>query len=792
MDITFYAKSSADGKQISVRQHLSEVATQAEEFASSFGASKAARLAGLFHDFGKYSEAFQKVLTGERQRIDHAVCGAAFLYQYSANEALNPVVEAVNGHHDGLRECDIIDTDLENIYEGEDCEVNDGKTPALLGEQQYESAFDRFQRDFPEVRIPEELDTLPEEDFSFADDLNVENMLYTRMLFSCLVDADYSVSKRESQTDDAEEITLSDLDADQALERLRGVREGIRAKSAAGKDINRIRDQLYEQCGQIGRSAPAGLFTLTAPTGTGKTLALLHFALQQCKVQGKRRVILVLPFLTLADQSEDRYREIFGWDLLVDHSQSESGRKARGDERKDACRAAPCSPEQEEAEEAFRRECAARWAAPVIITTTVNFFESLFSGRPQTCRKLHSVADSVILFDEAQSLPPEVTACTLKAVNELCRRYRCTMVFSTATQPDFAQIPGLTWKPTEILPDSGPLSPDALYPALRRVRTEWRISARTQLEDLAAEMAAQSSVCAIVNLRRHARTLYRALKDALPGDCDSLFFLTTDLCPAHRREVVRTIRERLAAGRPCRVVATQCIEAGVDLDFDAMYRALAPLEAIIQAAGRCNRNGRLPAGRLVVFVPEDDEGKSLYPGDWYGNAAGIVYEMSRRRTVDIDDPAHIQAYYKSLFPLTRDKHALTRALEERDFQAVEKEYRLIDNRGAQVIVPYPMKVKRENAEVNLFDWIAEQARNSGLTNGLLRDAAPITVSTFLDAARLEQYAEPLYYLDRRTRTQVRSGNVWILRTQYRSGDKALYQPDMGLQFEDAEKSDYLI
>ena len=792
MDITFYAKSSADGKQISVRQHLSEVATQAEEFAASFEASKAARLAGLFHDFGKYSEAFQKVLTGERQRIDHAVCGAAFLYQYSANEALNPVIEAVNGHHDGLREGDIMDADLENIFEGADCEGNDGKTPALLGERQYEAAFAQFHRDFPEVRVPEELDTLPEEYFSFTDDLNIENMLYTRMLFSCLVDADYSVSRRESLADDAEEITLPDLDAEKALERLRTFREGIRAGTASDSGVNRIRDQLYERCGEAGRSAPAGLFTLTAPTGTGKTLALLHFALQQCRAQGKRRVILVLPFLTLADQSEDIYREIFRPNLLVDHSQSEFNREDRKNGKEPSRQAAPHSLEQEEAEEAFRRECAARWTAPVIITTTVNFFESLFSSRPQTCRKLHSIADSVILFDEAQSLPPEVTVCTLKAVNELCRRYQCTMVFSTATQPDFAQILGLTWKPTEILPDSGPLSPNALYPALRRVRTEWRISTRTQLEDLAAEMAAQSSVCAIVNLRRHARTLYRALKDALPGDCDSLFFLTTDLCPAHRREVVRTIRERLAAGRPCRVVATQCIEAGVDLDFDAMYRALAPLEAVIQAAGRCNRNGRLSFGQLVVFVPEDDEGKSLYPGEWYGNAAGIVYEMSCRQTVDIDDPAHIQAYYESLFPLTRDKRALTRALEERDFQTVEKEYRLIDNRGAQVIVPYPGTVERESTEVNLFDWIAEQAKNSGLTNDLLRDAAPITVSTFLDAARLEQYAEPLYYLDRRTRTPVRSGNVWILRKQYRSGDKALYQPDMGLQFGDAEKSDYMI
>jgi len=221
---------------------------------------------------------------------------------------------------------------------------------------------------------------------------------------------------------------------------------------------------------------------------------------------------------------------------------------------------------------------------PFIITTSVKFFESLFSRNPTDCRKLHNLAHSVVIFDEAQSLPPHLTGATLKVVRELCERYQMTMVFSTATQPDFDAIPDVSWKPTEILPENA-----AYYEELRRVAVDWRLKERVLLPEIAEKMGEQQRVCGIFNLRRHAREVFDSL---YAEDPESAFLISTDLCPAHRLRVVGTIRKRLEDGKPCRVAATQCIEAGVDLDFDVLYRALAPLDAIIQAAGRCNRNGK--------------------------------------------------------------------------------------------------------------------------------------------------------------------------------------------------------
>ena len=403
------------------------------------------------------------------------------------------------------------------------------------------------------------------------------------MLFSCMVDADYTASSGRSADDGAA------LEPGALLSRLYDHMDELRKGSGSDKALNRIRDEVFQRCGEAG-DMPSGLFTLTAPTGVGKTMALLHFALRHCLAQGKRRIILVLPFLTLTEQSQREYGKLIEH-ILSDHSQSR------------------LSDEE--------RELAGRWDSPFIITTSVRFFESLFSAHPKDCRKLHNIAQSVILFDEAQSLPTNIATATMRAARALCDDYGCSIVFSTATQPDFSALQDLdNWQPREIL-SAG----EQYYTALRRTLVRWLLERPTALEDIADEMAQKNSVCAIVNLRRHAVRLFEALKAACPDDkLDSLFFLTTDLCPKHRSEIIDTIKERLSKGLACHVVATQCIEAGVDLDFAAMYRALAPLEAIIQAAGRCNRNGSIPGGGLVtVFIPEDT--REIYPVAAYRNAA---------------------------------------------------------------------------------------------------------------------------------------------------------------------------
>ena len=770
MQESFYAKSAISklyGRRPYVREHLLTVAEQAAAFAAPFDRMKEAYLAGLFHDFGKYSEKFQKALdspSNEPTNLDHAVCGAVILWlmsQKGRNNSWKAVIEAVNGHHDGLREYEYLESFLADVFHGKEISVNAGKRPALCGVTEYQKA---FKNGFPDFKRPK-LFTHPEE---FTQHDTIESMLFSRMLFSCLVDADYSVSACDSDPHYLERTTNDFFDPESVLVELYAYQRSICAASSADGEVNRIRDDLFAHCGEAGERMPEGLFTLSAPTGTGKTLALLHFALRHCSEKhavifpeepSKRRIILVLPFLTLAEQSEDTYRKIFPSEgnansancLLIDHSQT-----ALPDEA---------------------RDFASRWSIPVIITTTVKFFESLFSNRPSDCRKLHSIANSVILFDEAQSLPADVTTCTLRAVNELCQRYHCTMVFSTATQPYFQRIHNLTWKPREILPDEGTLSQDALFSALRRVRIDWRLEKPTSLEAVAAEMSKENSVCCIVNLRKHARKLYAALRRSNPDD--GIFFLTTDLCPAHRRVIVRDIKERLKCGKGCRLVATQCIEAGVDLDFDVMYRALAPLEAIIQATGRCNRGGRLPnGGQAVVFIP-NEKGR-LYPDNWYGNAAKIVEELlthyrrgQNQYSFDIDNPVHVREYYERLFQETRDHLKLRKALEERDFAETDRQYQLIANQGCYVIVPY-------DKETALYESACKEARKGGLTNSLIRQAAPITVTTF--EKNLECFAEQLYFRMRHGQPEVPS-NYYLLLPKY----EERYTPDMGLQFEQKEE-----
>lgn len=734
--MTYFAKSrDENGVQLTNREHLTTVAELAQRFGVEIGMPVCAWISGLLHDFGKYSQAFQNVLDGTASGIDHAVCAAAFLCAAVCprSPSYRIVAEVTMAHHSLLQSYDAIRPELTELFQGRGSRLcSTGKQAALFGQTEYATAWQGFLQDFPDFQF-KALE-------KFSDGLQEETMLRTRLLFSCLVDADYTASSGQALPPPAP------LAPEALLQRLYSQMEKLRSNSRADGALNRLRDQVFQLCGDAGDSAP-GLFTLTAPTGVGKTLALLHFALRHCAKYGKRRIILVLPFLTLTEQSQRVYSPLVPH-ILADHSQSR------------------LSEEQ--------RELATRWDAPFIITTSVRFFESLFCCHPGDCRKLHNIADSVILFDEAQSLPADLAAATMKAAAALCRSYGCTMVFSTATQPDFAALPNLTgWNPREILPDIG-----QYYAALRRTQVDWRLKIPTPLSQIAAEMGRQGSVCAIVNLRRHARQLYEALCQSCPPDeRDSLFYLTTDLCPAHRMAVIETIQARLRAHQPCRLVATQCIEAGVDLDFQAMYRALAPLEAIIQAAGRCNRNGNVPGGGLVtVFLPEDSG--RLYPGDSYQRGAEIVKLLWASGNLDIHDPEIIAAYYRRLFSATQEKPALTTAICSEDYAGVEQAYKLIQNHGVQVIVPYEGKAQ-------LFQTIAQRARAEGLTAGLLRDAAPIMVSCYNEEL-VCLHGEPVYP-HRRSGDFPCGSDVYLLAT----GHEGCYRADIGFSPEDLKPDDGL-
>ena len=723
--VEYYAKSrNSQGYQETVKSHLQKVAELAEGFGKPFNMGDSARLAGQVHDFGKYTSDFQDVLKGTRTGVDHAMGGACFLESaYKGSRSVHPVIEAINGHHDGLVSYETVKPGLHAMVDKtKSLHGNAGKDPSIKNLDQLNNAAAAFKNDFPDFRPPR----LPAPPVG-----ELESMLYTRMLFSCLVDADYTASALNDDECYLERAEDERFDPQLLLQKLYDYRDGIKQSSTANKTLNAYRDEVFDRCGETGEEAE-GLYTLTAPTGTGKTLALLHFALRHCLRHGKKRIIIVLPFLTLAEQNAATYARIIP-NVLVDHSQSDLPEGAR--------------------------ELASRWSAPVIITTSVRFFEALFSDRPTVCRKLHSIADSVVLFDEAQSLPANLTSATLRAVNELCARYHSTMVFSTATQPDFSALNDLDWTPREIIPEH-----KAMFEALQRVDVEWHLDEETTLENVAEEMAELDSVCTIVNLRRHARLIADVLLRRCPED--SVFFLTTDLCPAHRSRQIKIIHERLDKKLPCRVVATQCIEAGVDLDFAVLYRALAPLDSIIQAAGRCNRNGRDEMGRVIVFRPKDD--RMPYPDEWYNNAAVTVQEMEP--PFSVNDPDNIREYYRRLIDGAKDKSELRKAIDARSFEQTAAAYKLIENAGAQVIVPYA-------GERALYERTAERLRAGGITAALLKESAPVTVTCF--AKNLDTYAEEIPFARCGKRSfddRVTGSNVYLLRPQY----EYLYSSELGL------------
>ena len=732
----YYAKSKReDGTQELLRDHLAKVSEMAGVFGEQIGSRKTAELCGKLHDFGKYSESFKGVLERKCFHINHALCGAAFLYcligKRKSSFCYQAAMEVINGHHDGLTGYDDLEIFLINSLQSDDpVECNNRKTAALAGQKQYREATNAFLNDFPQFTSEglaiENVQKLEEIDES------IDAMLYTRMLFSCLVDADYTISSEKELQEPLE------FKAKQCLKALYEYREELKKNVKGSSTVNSLRDLLFERCGEAAR-LKEGLFTLTAPTGTGKTLALLNFALQHADEFKKKRIILVLPFLALTEQSYDVYSKIIP-EILQDHSQSEL------DDR--------------------QREFAERWESPFIITTSVQFFQALFAQKPTDCRKLHNVANSIILFDEAQSLPANLLAATLNAVNALCTRYHCTMVFSTATQPEFKFIQGISWKPIEIVPEY-----PMMYKKLKRTQVEWRMKKRIPLEEIAREMEEEENVCVIVNLRRHAVKLFESLKK---NHCDreEIFFLTTDLCPKHRSEVIRKIKERQKAELPCKVISTQCIEAGVDLDFRVLYRALAPLEAIIQAAGRCNRSGKFGTGKVVVFEPEVEG--SLYPPDkWYQNAAVVVKEILSRENIDINNPECISNYYEILFrEYAKDKEALTKAIEDRDYKETAREYKLIDNQGKKVMVPFGEKMQ-------LYKDVRKELLSGNLTPELVKKSAEITVNTF--EKDVEKYCEQAYYFDRKKKQKMESG-YYVLRTQY----EYMYREDMGLQFKEGE------
>ena len=540
------------------------------------------------------------------------------------------------------------------------------------------------------------------------DDIGSCASMFVRMVFSALVDADYLDTEayyadvRGTRVPRGGHPSLTEL-AGRLEDYLRSL--SGRASESAVNDVRaRVLDNVRAHAG-----APPGMFSLTVPTGGGKTLSSLAFALEHAIRHGLSRVIYVIPYMSIVEQTSAVFRDALrsgraGEDDFVLEHHSAFDEERLG-ERSGADKL---------------RLAMENWDAPIIVTTAVQFFESLFARRPSRCRKLHNIANSVVILDEAQTLPLRHLRPCVAALDELARNWRTSVVLCTATQPalraedlreGFRDV-------RELAPD-----PAGLASELRRTR----IMPAGMFDDnaLAERLRATRQVLCIVNTRRHARDLYAAL-----GDTEGACHLTTLMCAAHRRERLRDVRTSLAEGEPVRLVATSLVEAGVDVDFPQVWRAQAGLESIIQAAGRCNREGRARSADVFVFEPEVSEGHGPPPEvGQFADAARTVMRAYEDPLV----PEAIRAYFRELYWTRGDDGLDTKGimwlLNERGrtleipFETVARHFRLIETAMVPVIVTNPLGRADDPAVRKLIDAL-EHAERPG---GIPRKLQPYTV-----------------------------------------------------------------
>ncbi|MCY2953429.1 MAG: CRISPR-associated helicase Cas3' [Planctomycetota bacterium] len=637
--------------------HLKRVAALAGEFANAFSASEWGWLAGEWHDLGKYSTAFQVYLCREMgieaheasledagQRPRHAIAGAR--HAKGAGRSGIILAYGIAGHHGGLNDTVNLETRL-------DSEPVHGMPDRLPKWLQQPLPFG------PPLRMADGLDL---RSFTFAT--------FVRFLFSCLVDADFLATEAfmNPQTAALRIQPSADLAAlRNAISGFIGAKQAKAARQAKADagSVNGYRSQVLRQCLSAAEKEP-GFFSLTVPTGGGKTLSSLSLGLEHALRHGLRRVIYAIPFTSIIEQNADVFRQALGslTGALLEHHSNLDPRK----------------------ETQASRLMAENWNAPLVVTTNVQFFESLFSNRPSDCRKLHRIARSVIILDEAQSIPVSLLKPCLAILRELVSNYGCSVILCTATQPaienreDFPiGLSGVR----EVVPDTR-----ALYAAMRRVDTQY-IGAVSD-EELSAKLSQCKQALCIVNTRAHAAAVYSRLSDQA-----HVLHLSALMCPAHRSRVIRLIRWRLQAERPCVVISTQLVEAGVDLDFPVVYRAMAGLDSIAQAAGRCNREGRKPTGQVYVFEPEC----AIPPGD-LRHAADSARDVISRFT-DLLSLEAIDDYFRLHY--WKESHAwdkyqvmdcFAQAGQMLNFATGAERFKMIQQVGRPVIVPYGRRGKQ--------------------------------------------------------------------------------------------------
>ena len=681
-------------------RHLHEVGAMAAEFAQPFGAAGLAQAAGLLHDIGKVSAEFQAYISGDLPKgPDHATAGARAAVEVYGPNIGKLLAFGIAGHHAGLA--------------NGNAEGRAGRTlTARLDAAQVSIAAHSDWRDHTGP-LPKPSDMALAQFRDAPGRPGFGPAFLTRMLFSCLVDADFLATEKFYANARSEVIERGlGILTGAHLDRLRAAMD---ARPVPATVINKLRADILAHAVGKADLAP-GLFTLTVPTGGGKTLTSLRFALEHAARHGLRRVIYVIPFTSIIEQTAQIFREAFGPVLdgsILEHHSTFDWDKHQPDTDRDL---------EKEGRDGLAklRRATENWDAPIIVTTAVQFYESLFAARTSRCRKLHNMAQSVIILDEAQTLPVPLLRPCMAALDELTLNYGASVVLCTATQPALRKVDGAL--PANVkgeaqgfdLDDGRELAPDppSLYRQLRRVTVEHRREPVADAE-IAARFGEAPQMLCVVNSRGHARDLFEAIRP-LPG----ARHLTTLMCARHRREVLAGVRDDLAAQRPVRLVATSLIEAGVDVDFPEVWRAVTGLDSIAQAAGRCNREGKLSGagGRVVVFEPDPAAHKTP-------RAILSFWQAARAVLGRYDDPlghAAVKSYFSELY-FQRGYEALDKAARDGNpypimpaiaetarglnfpFANIAEAFRLIDDIMDPVLIPFDDKARAALKELGAAD-----------------------------------------------------------------------------------------
>lgn len=706
--------------------HLRNVSLLARQLASYAAPEYAhfhdlAEWCGLLHDYGKYTDCFQYMIRTGKGKCPHAIHGAAMAFGGTAGDPIGlrapHIGLAIAGHHAGIPD---------HTAFADRARSSRGEALALL------------QRAGGDVS---EIGALFRGAAPTLENIGLRLDLFTRMLFSCLVDAD--------RLDTAgRPIIQAPLSAPDRLKILLRHLDRLSENCADGP-VKSARREVLEDCLAAARF-PERLLSLSVPTGGGKTLSAMALALSRAALQRDqyRRVIVVIPYLSIIEQNAQVYANVFGGDAILEHHSGSFVRLAERDREH-----FKTEPENEDRYQKLgQRPETENWDAPLIVTTSVRFFESLFSNHPSDLRRVHNIARSIVILDEVQVLPRHLLAPLLGVMDELSRDWGCSFVLSTATKPAFersehASLRDSRWPRgtvREIIQ-----SPAALHARLRRVIIDWRIRQAVDWPEVADWMIGHSQALGVVNLRDHAAKLFDQLasKIALQGSRpDSPFHLSTRMCPAHRLEIISRIRERLKAGLPCLVVSTQLIEAGVDVDFPVAFRSLGPLDSVVQVAGRADREGKLtdslgaPGGYLVVFKPVDHR----TPPNEYKHATDVTESLAKTRSIQPDDLDAMAAFFERYYGEADLGGKFQEWRRNAKFASIAEEFEMVSSRTHDVFVPYregrglidelyrvgqltaDLRRRLQRYVVGLHPWEFQEARESALSE--LREGSNVWIA----------------------------------------------------------------